>query len=383
MKKINLLMLACGLGLCTHAQQTFQLTGTLAKDSRKAAKQLYINYVNEYGDTLRLDSAKVKKGAFTFECAIPDRAERGFISGLGGRNIDFFLEPGQLTTNAIDARAPQAARVNGTPANDLYARFLNMRDANRAENEKKLAEFTAALPASADNDDKQRQAYIHAERQRMESLGTLAMTDFILDHIQEKAAVYLIHDYCQPFFTSYTMMRDILTAVPARYQQLPTYQNMLNQCRGEELKQGTEAPEVSGLTPTGERFSTTDLAGKYVLVMFWDSDDARSQEEAKYWKEAAKVADTYDKLALVGFSLDTHKEAWEAAIAAQDMNHAAWHHISTLQGQKSQVLGWYKIKALPYTILLNPKGQLVAHELKGKDIVTKVKRIAAGIDSYE
>lgn len=380
MKKFSLFVLACGMGIFTYAQNTFQLTGEFTKDSRKAVKQLYLTYVNEFGDTLNLDSAKVKKGKFIFKGNVPEGVERVALTGFKQGKIDLFLEPGELTMTMIDADAPQTARVKGTATNELYAQFLDMVEQNSREYENKLVQFKSSLPSSVTGNSELLKTYTEAEALRYQTLQTLDIMEFIQNHLYDKLSVYLMYDYCQHFFTSYTMMRDVLEAVPDVYQTLPAYQEMLNNCRSEELKQGAYAPVVSGYTPDGKKMNTTELSGKYLLITFWASDDKASIAELTYLKQSVQA---YDQLAVVCVSLDTNKDNWLSAIKANGLDQASIYNISTLQGMDSKVASWFKVKKLPHTILLNPEGKLVAEELKGEAIVTKIKRIADGIESYK
>lgn len=383
MKKLGLLMIACCLGIFAYAQETFRLTGELDKASRKAVKQLHLSYINEFGDSICLNTANIKKGKFTFEGNIPQGIDRAYICGFPKGKIEFFLDAGELNTSIINVDDLDQARVYGSHNNDVYNQFLDLKNKDIRENLNKLETYKASLPANIKSDAKLMQAYVDSEEARNATLARLNIMDFIINHLYEKVAVYLIHDYCMGFISSYTMIRDVLESVPANLQQLTVYQDMQNQCLSEEMKEGAKAPVVKGVTPDGKAFSTEDLKGKYVVVTFWDSKDPKSIEEAKFIKEAAKVSDSFNELAIVSFSLDTDKDTWQNAIKQNGMEHANWYHISTLQGMKSKILNWFKIKKLPYTILLNPKGLLIVQDIKGQAIVDKVSRIADGIERYE
>ena len=383
MKKLYLLMITCCLGIFAYAQETFRLTGELDKASRKVVKQLHISYINEFGDSICLNTTKIKRGKFTFEGNIPQNIDRAFICGFPQGRIDFFLDPGEMTTNTINIQNINHARVYGSHNNDIYNQFLDLKEKDIVDNQQKLKNYEASLPANVKNDPKLMKSYIESEKERNQLLARLNIMDFIIDHLYEKVAIYLMHDYCLNFISSYTMIRDILESVPTELQKLTVYQDMLNQCLSEEMKEGSRTPIVKGVTTDGKAFSTEDLKGKYVILTFWASDNAKSIEEAKFIKEAVKASDSFKDMAVVSFSLDTDKEAWLNAIKQNQMEHANWYHVSTLQGDKSKVLKWFKIKEIPYTVLLNPKGLLIMQDLKGKAIVDKIYRIADGIEKYE
>lgn len=383
MKKFGLIMIACCLGVFVYAQETFRLTGELDKASRKAVKQLYISYFNEFGDSICLNTAKIKRGKFTFEGNIPQGIDRAFICGFPQGKIDFFLDAGELNTNLINIKELDQARVYGSHNNEIYNEFLASKEKSIKESQNRLETYKASLPTNIKNDAKLTESYIESEKERNQLLTRLDIMDFIIEHLYEKVSVYLIHDYCMNFISSYTMIRDILESVPTGLQKLTIYQDMLNQCLSDEMKEGAKTPVVKGITADGKAFSTENLKGKYVILTFWKSNDPQSIEEAKFIKEAAKAYDSFKDIAVVSFSLDTDKEAWLNAIKQNGMEYENWFHISTLQGQKSKVINWFKISKLPYTIFLNPKGMLIVQDIKGKAIVDKIYRIADGIEKYE
>ena len=45
--------------------------------------------------------------------------------------------------------------------------------------------------------------------------------------------------------------------------------------------------------------------------------------------------------------------------------------------------GQDQFKKLPFSVLLNPHGKIIEMELRGDNIVSKVTRIAEGIETYE
>ncbi len=105
MKTFTLCLLACSLGLSAHAQDSFRLTGELSDDSRRDVKQLYLTYDDEFGNTITLDSAKVKRGKFTFEGAIPEKSGKGLSERIPRRDTDFLSRPGR--THSHGNRCPK------------------------------------------------------------------------------------------------------------------------------------------------------------------------------------------------------------------------------------------------------------------------------------
>ena len=384
MKTFTLLLLACGMGLGAYAQNTYTLTGELTADSRKSVKQLFLSYEDEMGRTLKLDSAKVKRGKFTFEGTVPAGVEKVCLTGFpDGGELPFFLDAAALNVTDIDARAPEKARVTGSHNNEVYNSVKELEARSLTEAAEKVKAYEASLPAEVKADPALTKRYVDAARKQQEELAHLDVLDFIVGNMYEPIAVWLVDEYARDFFSPYTLQRDVLAALPAPVRNHPLYQEMRSFAQGDDMRSGVDAPVVVGLTPEGERLSSADLQGKYLIVNFWSSADDASVAEVAHVKKALEAAREFGRFAVLSYSLDTDSKAWTDAIARLGMTEADWHNASALMGMNSKAAQIYKVKKLPYTVLINPTGRIIALELQGDALVKKVTRIAAGIESYE
>ena len=65
-------------------------------------------------------------------------------------------------------------------------------------------------------------------------------------------------------------------------------------------------------------------------------------------------------------------DSWKAAIKELNM---PWHHISDLQGWKSTAASKYDVNSIPYTVLVDGDGKIVATGLRGAALQKKLKQI--------
>jgi hypothetical protein len=52
-----------------------------------------------------------------------------------------------------------------------------------------------------------------------------------------------------------------------------------------------------------------------------------------------------------------------------------WTHISDLKQWQSSVVPLYQIEGIPFNVLLDPQGKIIAKGLRGEELLTKLAEI--------
>ena len=135
---------------------------------------------------------------------------------------------------------------------------------------------------------------------------------------------------------------------------------------------GSIAPELNFPNPDGKIITIESLRGKYVLIDFWASWCRPCRAENP---NVVKLYNEYKDKGFTVFSvsLDRDKNRWLGAIKQDNLY---WpNHVSDLKQWKSDAVKTYGFTGIPFTVLIDQEGQIIAKNLRGPALENKIKEL--------
>ena len=317
-----------------------------------------------------IDSCDVKDNRYTFvikNVTVP----RMYFVKSGDPNClspitPIWVEPGNVKVRA-NSEFFLNCTVTGTVNNEVFSAY-NAEMKHFVDSMLRSANIDLLLNRNQSEKEKDRDF-----KARTKQHGSRAL------HLQEELVRRYYDQAIAPFMIFWEMkanvtldeLKELRAVVSPSLNEHPYTKQLDEYIRLAEFKVGSDVPDFELPDKDGKTFKLSSLRGKYVLIDFWASWCGPCMREmpnvVKLYKECKGK-----NFEIVGVSLDQKRDAWLNAV---EKNKMKWIQVSDLKSWATAPVKLCNVSAVPYTVLIDPQGKVIALELRGEELISKVKEV--------
>ena len=289
------------------------------------------------------------------------------------QTVDLILSSTNVEVNVDGNNRAGFSEVKGSPEIEFIRKVNAMQQGVMATPEatKLSQEFQTAQQAG----DQQKMLDLQMQYQVLAEKVKVQIAELIKKEPASLGVINLLMDGQtldrDKYFDAYLVTAEKVKKAWPNSQVVKDFVDMVD--KNKTLAIGQVAPEIALPDPSGKIVKLSSLRGKYVLIDFWAKWCGPCRRENP---NVVRAYQTYkDKgFEVFGVSLDRSKEDWVKAIQEDNLT---WTHVSDLKYFQSEAAVLYNIQSIPFSVLIDPNGVIIAKSLRDQALHKKLAEIFA------
>lgn len=364
MRRLFAVLLTILIVSCNTNKDTFAIKGTAQGFDDNTP---IIVFTIENNQPKALDTLLVKDGTFSGMLPKSEAANINYfnIAKYNG-NVIFFPENEDLKVT-LYKDSIQSSFVLGGTQNKAYTDFSKKIRTFNAQKQSNMIRFKVAR----EQQDNLLVSQIQLENKALLEEEANYKKTFVSENTNSIFSVMLLSEMMSRKEITAAEASEVITNLSPKIAASEITETLKKNIAGMQKSEiGGMAPQFTAPTPEGTMLSLQETLGKYTIIDFWASWCRPCRVENP---NVVRVYNKYhDKgLNIISVSLDKQgqKDRWLKAIADDNMD---WYHVSNLKSWKDPIAAQYGVRSIPATFLLDEKGKIIAKNLRGQALETKI-----------
>ncbi|MBT8263232.1 MAG: AhpC/TSA family protein [Bacteroidia bacterium] len=365
MRRYFALLITIILFSCAEDSNSYKLNGSA--EGFEDGTQIIVYSLEDNNQPEAIDTLTVQKGKFSARYPKTDKLLLGYLSVQNPQGSVVFFPENEDLRAILYKDSMVASYVSGSRQNEMYTAF-----------KQKIREFNNKKQSNSQRFQQARQEQdnllateIQKENVQLGAEETNYKLNFINENNTSLFSLMLATEMLGRKEMSADQAAEFVKNLPpktASAQLAAGIKNTIDKMKRADV--GGMAPDFAAPTPQGEMLSLKETLGKYTIIDFWASWCKPCRRENP---NVVRVYEKYhDKgLNIISVSLDREgqKERWVQAIEDDNMN---WYHVSNLKFWQDPIARQYNVRSIPATFLLDESGKIIAKNLRGPALETKI-----------
>ena len=184
--------------------------------------------------------------------------------------------------------------------------------------------------------------------------------------------LYLIDKYyVKDSLPNYKHLEELIESLGGIIKDTPYFMTLLPKVEKLNNNRVQSIHTLIGKDRKGENFKWGNIRDRYVLIDFWASWHPQSIAEQDSLQTVIKALKK-EKFLICSVSLDLDKENW---LKASDRDTTQWKQICDFRGWNNPLIKGQDIHELPSNLLLDKNKRIIARNIRGKELIDKVKEL--------
>lgn len=308
-----------------------------------------------------------KPGVYTLDC------QKWQSVSFWAEDEDLEINFRGMDTARIKIKNPPYVYIQGGPNNEVM-NLMNWDGYRGYQLMIGISQGVYRIPG-IDNDAKQE---VSGKFYEMLGEESHARTRYLAEHYADRNSVLAVLPRLRRGEDE-ALVRQVLTRLEAKnpnYAPLLKYKAEMAEAKAqrERLAEGKVAPAFSFPDPEGKKtFGPQDFKGKVLVLDFWASWCGPCRQEIPNLKKAYE--EFHPKgVEFLSVSIDKDGTAWRKAMKEENM---PWTQAQAPKAGKD-VMKQYQFTGIPYILLIDREGRIVAKNLRGKALTDKIGELLSG-----